>query len=303
MQLVPLLFLLAFASAPATLDTKPVAPAKKAAAEKTAPVAAIQKIGVVGASMAAGFGLDPKANPFMGQASSVQLAQIIDASVLVEHAPPVNHADFMFFTAPESTAKRQLKKIEEAKCSAVVAIDLLFWLGYGQQSDADRMKELEAGLTALEAFKVPVLVGDLPDFADADVDPMMLDKAAIPSREALDKMNARIGAWAKAKKNVVVVPIADALAKLLADEELVFGPNKYPKGSRGGLLMPDHLHTTLEGTCAVWALAVDAWSKADPALQPSLFEIDAKKLAEKVRAAAEKNVAPAPAGGSKKKAK
>jgi hypothetical protein len=287
-HLVPLALLLLLA---------PLSRAGDAAPKK--PVPALQRVAVAGASISAGFGLDPAADAFSGQASRVQLAQVVEASLAAPHEPVHNGASMLFFTAPEATAKRALQGARDAKASAFVALDYLFWMGYGAGTDTARRERLEAGLKLLEGFEGPILLGDLPDFRGAEVNPLFLPPAAIPAPETLAALNARIAEWAKARSNVVVVPLAETMRKLLADEPFDVRGNRFEKGARARLLQADHLHTTLEGTCALWAIAVDAWCKADRSLPADAFDLDVARLAQKAGAAlgtppAKKPAAPAP---------
>lgn len=257
-----------------------------------APVPALQQIAVIGASVSAGIGLDPTANAFAGEKSKLQLAQIVDASILAPHAAPFNGADFNFFSSPEPIAKRSAASAKAAKPSALVAIDYLFWLGYGPGSDAKRADRVDAGLKLLESFTCPVLVGDLPDFHGAGTNPMYLPPSSIPPAEAIAAMNKRIYAWAKEHKNVVMVPMGEMLRKVIVDEEFTVAGTTFGKGSKERLLQPDNLHTTLEGTCGLWALAVEAWRAADPTLPAEAFLIDIPALAKKAEEVAA-NAAPA----------
>ena len=248
-------------------------------------VDALQRIAVVGASLSAGFGLDPTANPLTGQESKLQLAQIVDASIVGPHEPVHNGATMMFFTAPEPTGKRALAEAMSAKPTALVALDYLFWMGYGPGNDAKREERVKSALAMLEPFTCPILLSDLPDFNASKPDPMMLPPQSIPPAETLVKLNQQIADWAKDRKNVVLVPQGEMLRKLIADEEIKAGGNTYAKGSRAKLLQADGLHTTLEGTCAMWVTAIDAWRAKDPTLPAEALLLDVPKLAEKSAAA------------------
>lgn len=247
--------------------------------------APLEKIAVLGASVSAGMGLDPDADPFAGAESKVRLANVIEASIVGAHQPPVDESTLMFFTAPEPTAKRTVKDALAAKPTMVVALDYLFWFGYGLGDDAKRLARLEAGLKTLETFKCPLLLGDFADFNGANVHPMMLSPKAIPSAATLEKLNERLAAWAKERANVVVVPVKDVFAKLRADELVEVLGNRFEKGATKKLMQADGLHTTIEGTAALWVVAVDAWLATKPAgVDPTAFELDVAKLAAKAPA-------------------
>ncbi len=272
-------------------------------ATTAARVPVLQRVAIVGASMSAGFGLDPEANPMMGQESGLQLAQIVEASIVGPHEPVRNGATMMFFTAPEPTAKRALAEAKAAKPTLLVALDYLFWMGYGPGSEAKREDRVKSALAMLEPFTCPILLSDLPDFNASLPDPMMLPKESIPPAEVIVKLNKQIREWAKDRKNVVVVPQGEMLRKLIADEEIKAGGNTFEKGSRARLLQKDGLHTTLDGTCAIWVSAIDAWRAQDPALPADALLLDVVKMAEKSKAAPAAKSGPTVRPGKVKKAK
>jgi len=253
---------------------------------KKAEVAVWKHVAVIGASVSAGIGLDPTSNAFAGEKSKTQLAEIIDASLLFEHDAPWNGADFNFFSSPEAIARRSAADAKAEKPTALIAIDYLFWLGYGNGSNEKRLARLEAGLKLLESFTCPVLVGDLSDFHGAGTNPFYLPKESIPPAESLAQMNKAIYAWAKERKNVVVVPLAEMLRKIIVDEPISVGGVTFEKGSKARLLQQDNLHTTLEGTCALWCIAVEAWRAMDPTIPAEAFLANPTELAKKVEAAA-----------------
>lgn len=244
--------------------------------------AALEKVAIVGASVSAGVGLDPTSDPLQGQESKLRLAHVVEASIVGAHGPLVDLSDYMFFSAPKPTAKRRAKEAVDAKPSVLVAIDFLFWLGYGPGSEKARLERVDEGLKALEGVKGPILLGDLADFNGVQVSRMMLAPEAIPPKEVLEKLNARIAEWAKGHKNVTVVPIREMFRKVNAGEEFEIHGNKFDKGARARLMQDDGLHTTIEGTCALWVLAVDTWLATKPAgLDDTAFVLDVAGLAEK----------------------
>lgn len=276
---------LPFLLAAPLLAPRPADKGADARAATAAAVPALQRVAVIGASVSAGIGLDPRADPLAGEASRLQLAQIVDASIQGPHETPFNGADFNFFSSPEGIAKRSVADAKAAKPTALVAIDYLFWLGYGSGSEEKRAERVAAGLKLLETFTCPVLVGDLPDFRGAGTNPFFLPPTSIPAAESLAAMNKSIYAWAKERKNVVVVPMAEMLRKLIVDEPFTVAGTTYEKGSKSRLLQGDNLHTTLEGTCGLWALAVESWRAADPTLPADALLVDIDALAKKAEAA------------------
>lgn len=258
---------------------------------------ALRRVAIVGASVSAGFGLDPEHDILSGRESQVRLASVVNASILGAHDSPVDRATMAFFMKPADFASKQAREVAEAKPSMVVALDYLFWMSYGRKEPGDKAR-FEAGLKALEPFTCPVLVGDLPDFNGVEVSPMMLPAPAIPSKEALAWCNERLREWAKGRANVVVVPVREMFAKLLADEPIELRGNSFAAGAKRKLMQLDGLHTTLEGTSALWVLALDAWLATKPqGVGATALELDVATLVRKALPAKPKEgppTAPAP---------
>ena len=285
-------------------DTPKTAPKAAPVAATPAKVAALEHIAVIGASLSAGFGLDDSKEMFAE--STIQLSNIIDASLNVSHQPPVSAATMMFFTSPQQYGTKSMALIAKEKPTLVVGLDYLFWFGYGmgkEVSEDSRIAKVDAALKELEALTCTILLGDLPDMTMATkVSEPMLQKEMVPQPETLKKINANITAWCAEHKNVVLVPLADLTAKLQSDAEISVHGNTGPKGSIAKLMQADHLHTTLEGTCAVWALAADCLLKAQKDIPEASFELDVAKLLPKV-GATKKDAKPTPPTGKDAKGK
>jgi hypothetical protein len=222
-------------------------PAKEVRDAKAVP-AIVREVHVLGASLSAGFGLK----------KGDHLGRMIAASLPEGTPAPKVHASGMAFLDPEGHADRSLEKILNGDASLVVAIDYLFWFGYGQKwgSEEGRVQALELGLKRLEKLSCPILLGDFPDMSSAVDAPIpMLPAAAVPKPETLAKLNERVRAWAKDRKNVMLVPLAGLMDQLVREQAITLGPNQWKAGSAKQLLQKDGLHPTLEGTLAVWLLA------------------------------------------------
>jgi hypothetical protein len=293
-------------------DTPSTAPktAPKAAPVAAAPakVAALEHIAVIGASISAGFGLDDSKESFAE--STIQLSNIIDASLNVAHQPTVSAATMLFFMNPQQCSTQSMALIAKEKPTLVVGLDYLFWFGYGSGKDLKeetRIARVDAALKELEPLTCTILLGDLPDMTLATkASEPMLQANQVPQPDTLKKINANITAWCAAHKNVVLVPLADLTAKVQSDSEVTVRGNTWPKGSIAKLMQKDRLHTTLEGTCAVWALAADCLMKAHKDVPETSFELDVAKLMPKVgpaKAAPKKNAEPTPPAGKDAKAK
>ncbi|MFN0009533.1 MAG: hypothetical protein ACKVXR_16665 [Planctomycetota bacterium] len=243
----------------------------------------LQRVVVLGASFSAGFGLQPNA------ASKTGLSEVVDAAILASHESVRATTSLLFFTNPDSIGEKLVAKTVAADPTLVVALDYLFWFGYGvQPSDGERLKHLEKGLLSLESIPGPLLLGDIPDMRAASepaarggVAPL-LTAEQVPSAQALARLNARIRSWAAVRKEVVVVPVADLIARLRAGAEIEIRGNRWAGGAEGNLIGPDRLHPTLEGAVALWIAALNELVAARDDLPARHFDWDAKSIAQRV---------------------
>lgn len=288
------LALCALSGASFAFDTPKTSPTPPVAARK---YAALDKIAVIGASLSAGFRIDGGKDMFTP--SKIQLADVIEASMKTPHEPVLNAANGGFVMDSKGSAKAAMSALRAEKPTLIVALDYLFWFGYGLKAEDQRVVELDAGLVELGTFTCPILLGDMPDMTSATTVPRpMLQKAMVPSTATLKVLNEHIAAFAKEHKNVVLVPLADMTAKLQSDAEVVARDNTWPKGSIDTLMQKDRLHPTLEGTCAVWVVALDTWLNAQKDVPATAFELDVKKLVANVKGEKKE---PVPAGAPPEK--
>ncbi|MFN0242869.1 MAG: hypothetical protein ACKVWV_08275 [Planctomycetota bacterium] len=268
--MLSLLITLSFANA----QTAP-APAATAATP-------LARVVVLGASVSDGFGLDGDVGV------RTTFADVVDAAMLVEHQPVQVRADPLMFLDVDASARRLVEDAKVTKPTLVVAIDYLFWFGYGEAaSDDARLAKLERGLKSLEGFECPLLVGDFADMSLAlEVDPqtvmVALAPQQVPSPASLERLNARLTQWAAERPNVVIAPCADVMKRLRADEEVRARGNIWHKGSLEFLLQKDRLHTTLEGSIAMWICAADRLVKLRPEIPSSAFEWRSREIYKRV---------------------
>jgi hypothetical protein len=246
-------------------------------------VAGLARIAVLGASVSDGFGLDDEIG------ARTVFADVVDASLKTAHESVYNKASAFFFSDPAGTARDAVEAAKKKDPTLVVGIDYLFWFGYGRvPAESDRLARFEKGLASLESFTCPVLVGDLPDMSPAleGESPLthrpMLRREQVPTPESLKKLNERLAAWSTEHANVVVVPLAEMLARVRAHDEIALRGNVWPKDAAPRLLQKDLLHPTLEGAIAVWLVAGDCLVRARPAYPADAFEWDAKAIWRKV---------------------
>ncbi|HEU0040661.1 MAG TPA: hypothetical protein VFR76_15450 [Verrucomicrobiae bacterium] len=220
------------------------------------------RIVMVGASVSAGFvASEPLGGPTTSQH---RLSRYVDAALLVPHEPVQNLASSLFFVQPEAVGAQQIEAGVKAQPSLVLGIDFLFWFCYGEGStDAERLQRFEKGLKMLEAFKCPLVLGDIPD-ASAAVNGM-LRPDQIPSGKAMAAANQRLKEWAATRPQTGVLPLSAFMRTVVANQSLTVHGYNLPEGKTRLLLQEDQLHPSPPG-CAVIALAaLDAFQATRPA--------------------------------------
>ncbi len=233
------------------------------------------RIVIIGASASAGF---IESEPFGGPTTSkLRLNRYLDAALVASHEPVRNFASAMFFMQPEQQGQSQSERALQSNPSLVIALDYLFWFCYGDGStDKERLQRFEQGLKLLEAFRCPLIVGDLPD-ASAAVE-RMLTPDEIPSPAALAAANRRLKEWASGRKQTVVVPLSAFMRNAMANKPLTVHGHTLAEGKTRVLLQDDKLHPSAAG-CAVLALAIfDSFLSNQTALSSSDIRWDAREV-------------------------
>jgi hypothetical protein len=225
-----------------------------AAATPSKPSPALARVVVVGASLSTGFGLEHT------------LADVLAASLARPHTPLASEGDLLMFTRPERGGGEQLERALDREPSLVIALDFLFWFGYGtlgpdggpMASEADRLALLERGLALFAEFEGPLVLADFPDMSAAVG--KIITKEQQPEKATLARLSARVKSFAATRPKTLVLPFSELVRMLKAEQDVHIGRHTYPRGSR--LLQPDELHPTLEGLVAVGQLVLDELVKA-----------------------------------------
>ncbi|MEC7583842.1 MAG: hypothetical protein VYE77_05955, partial [Planctomycetota bacterium] len=202
---------------------------------------------IIGASLSAGF-VD---GPLTGGDSNnrtVPLQAVVrgwlrdaDAETKVRSA-----ADLMMFRDPKKKGPQQIERSLAREPDLVLALDFLFWYAYGHMwledgtEEEARLARLEQGLADLARFECPLILGDLPDMKGAAR--RMIRASQIPSPETLEKLNARIAAWAAERPNVVLFPVRREVSVMKEKGiELPLEGGKF-QSPPGSMLQGDRLH-------------------------------------------------------------
>ncbi len=274
----------ALASLLLLLAQAPAAPAPQVPATP----AVLAHPAVIGASMSAGFGLQREAGRPM------DLAAVIEELLVVKTEQPVDKASQWLFTNPEKLAEEQVEQVAGQEPSVLFALDFLFWFAYGARTTEERhLERFERGLSLLDRFPCPIVVGDLPDMSLAvDAPVKMLSAEQVPEPAVLERLNARLRAWAAERPRVCVVPLADFVRRMVKGERLELRGNVWEQAT-DRVLQADHLHPRLEGTVGVALLTLDALDRAREDVTPEMVRWSSADALKALRPAPE----PAPAGG------
>ena len=257
----------------------------------------LSRIAVIGASMSDGFGVRVSTTLPDGKkiSEAVNLASLVKASCKDPSIVVVNYTSSLYFMNPARTAKSSALRACGANAqempTCVLAVDWLFWNGYGVSnvrgeklsSDTERMELLDNALACLEpmcAANIPIVLGDFPDMHSA-IGGGMISAPMVPSVECLTALNARVAQWALSKKNVCIVPLSKLTQDLLQKKSIHAAGREWDTQTLGPLLQKDRLHPTFAGTVTVLAAALDALdTKTDNAALKG-FEIDPAVLRER----------------------
>ena len=219
----------------------------------------LERIAVIGASASSGWGvlLRYMNEQNMLSSQTISMKEIVEEVVTVDDVEIHGDGDGMFFMSPIAAGKKQIELAKAFQPTLVIAIDYLFWYGYGnrdaegqfiprgQAGQPARMKLLEKGLANLDAFSCPIIVGDFPDVSDAEG--YMLSASQIPSSGTLKAMNARLKEWASDRPDVHVLSMSNLLSNMRSNETFNVGRQEWPAGSKSRFMQNDNLHPTLDG--------------------------------------------------------
>ncbi|MCB9914981.1 MAG: SGNH/GDSL hydrolase family protein [Planctomycetes bacterium] len=218
------------------------------------------RLAIVGASVSDGFGLSRELEV------ACRLTPFLDGALLRPHVASTNLGDGMFFLDPLAKGREQLRAAREAKPDVLVAADFLFWFGYGDVRGGDdaRLALLERGLALLDDRPCPVLVGDFPDMSPAlkGSSPLMMGRpiltpSQLPSRAALERLNARLHAWADAREDVHVFAMSSFAAQLRDERPFELRGLRIEAADKPALLQSDLLHPTVKGSALFTLLVLD----------------------------------------------
>ena len=232
--------------------TGPSGTTAPSAAEPAAP-ALFGRVALLGASATAGFNVNVDVEvDGMHYAMPVDLGDVLRCASPEGASPASEAASFLFFTNPGPMGSMFAQRTLEAKPTLVIAVDYLFWFGYGLVEGDElpaRLALLDQGLANLDRLPSPIIVGDFPDMSEAVG--QMLVKQQVPSPEALRALNDRLRAWVAERPRVRIFGLAEFVDSVRKRQPIRIGENVWTADRVESLLQPDKLHPTLDGLVAI----------------------------------------------------
>ncbi|MBG79619.1 MAG: hypothetical protein CMJ39_02770 [Phycisphaerae bacterium] len=236
----------------------------------------LDRISVIGASASAGFGvvLRYEDENQRKKYQPITLNDIVEATIDHEEMIVSVGGSGGFFWNPVQIGSTQKSEASEAKPTLVLAIDYLFWYGYGSRdrsgnpmprgsnNSRSRLELLNIALENLETFECPVILGDFPDVSDAVG--RMLSPNQIPNPETLKMLNARVNEWAAEHPNVILLPLHRLMEHLRSNDAFEAGKQNWPAGSKSRFMQNDNLHPRLEGLIVLLQEAAMAYQDRHP---------------------------------------
>ena len=231
----------------------------------------LDRIAVIGASASRGFG------------SPLGLADVLEVAIAGAPGTVLDASDSRLFTDPERRGAALVERALGARPTLVVAIDYLFWFGYGHASSEDeRSRRLERGLRLLERFDCDLVVGLLPDMSQAVG--LALRGHQVPSASHLAALNGRIRDWAAGRASVRILPLDRLMVDLRERRAIEVGERRVPAGQ--ALLQRDQLHPTAEGLAVLAALVFETLGGTAYSAVSGGAWLGVDELSERVRQAA-----------------
>ena len=199
------------------------------------------RIAVIGASASAGFGLE------------VRLGGVVEAALGDRAVEVLDAGDALFFTSPASRGQAAMEQALAFEPTLVLALDFPFWFAYGDRPDDQRVAMLERGLAQLDQLACPMIVGGIPDMADAVG--IMLAREQVPSDEAQLELDDKVRAWAEERESVAFFDLRRGHAQTVDGEATALGVPWPPDDEDA--LQGDELHPTDAGLVGLLLNALD----------------------------------------------
>jgi len=207
-----------------------------------------------------------------------------DASRISLHATP------MFFTESHAIGPELLDQALDEDPTLLIALDYLFWFAYGDvdahggflADEHERDELFELGLSQLARFDGPLVVGDIPDMSPAIG--LMLARRQVPKPETLERLNARLRAWAAERPAVIIVPLHDMVEQIRRGKGLRIGTRFWAPEQTATFVLSDKLHPSPDGQIATATVICDLLGEHVDAIDPSAFDTRADNAERRLKA-------------------
>jgi hypothetical protein len=217
---------------------------------------------IIGASASAGFVMtEPLGGP---ETTDCKLRFYLDAAIAAPHPRLRDFSTALMFLNPDALGPQQVDAAVAARPTLVIGVDFLFWSCYGRGlTDAGRLQHFEAGLKLLDQLHCPLVLGDLPD-ASAATNTGIISADMVADAAVRAAANQRLKTWAASRPRVAIVPLANFMKRVAANQSVIVHGRKFAAGKTRAFLQADELHPTPQGA-ALLALGIfDALVKRDP---------------------------------------
>jgi hypothetical protein len=220
------------------------------------------RIVVIGASASAGFVLS---EPFGGTNTlNCKLRFYLNAAITAPHAPLQDFSSALMFLSPVAFSQQQVEAAIAAKPTLVIGVDFLFWSCYGDgMTDAQRLQRFESGLKLLEKIPCALVVGDIPD-ASAATNTGIISADQVANASVRAAANTRLKQWAASRPHVAIVPLANFMSKVAANQAVTVHGQTFAAGKTRAFLQSDGLHPTPPGAALLTIGILDALVNKDP---------------------------------------
>ncbi len=204
-------------------------------------------LGVIGASVSAGFG------------HGITLATALDAAIHRPHRL-LDRASTFFFMRYRTSTPKILAEFKKEDVDGIIALDYLFWFANGKKAYEQRAQDVTSAIKQILALGKPVILGAVPPLRH--VSPRMLSPDKVAPLAEVRRLNALVAKLIAKRKDVVVLPVdrwIDALEEGTAIPELASVGAKAV--ATRDIFQRDGLHLSRTGTAFATLMVLQALTR------------------------------------------
>jgi len=260
----------------------------------------LQRVVLIGASLTQGFGTSlainnpESADGDLPTFVPIALGDALMASMRGPFEPAIAQGDMFFFMRPDRAGQRLASMALGREPTLLVALDFLFWFGYGNLApDETRLSRFARGTQMLSAFECPIIVADFPDLSEAVG--RMISPSQMPSPDELVALNDALRTWAEQRGRVRILPLADMIEDLRSGEPVSVAGATWEPDPDLPLLQEDRMHATPAGMLVVIRQLLADMVALDPTLGTvDSLGVDPEEALDRLRQLAGTRIAPTP---------